>query len=77
MLPLASRFGVLPSDLCRVYKQGRSVRVDSTFYNYGKLKCIRRDTTMLFDGSDPEKPLLYYIDHQDRDYGPIGNKAVR
>ncbi|KAL4705025.1 hypothetical protein ACJJTC_009813 [Scirpophaga incertulas] len=47
-VPLVSR--MLPSDMCKIYKSGSSIRVDSTLVDFTEMKWERGDISFIFDG---------------------------
>ena len=48
-IPLLSR--ILPSDVCKIYKKGASIRLDTTLVDFNDMKWERGDVSFLFTGS--------------------------
>ncbi|KAJ8377828.1 hypothetical protein AAFF_G00251470 [Aldrovandia affinis] len=47
-VPLLSR--ILPSDACKIYKQGINIRLDTTLIDFTDMKCQRGDLSFTFRG---------------------------
>ncbi|KAI3374313.1 hypothetical protein L3Q82_006156 [Scortum barcoo] len=47
-VPLLSR--MLPSDACKIYKQGINIRLDTTLIDFTDMKCQRGDLSFIFNG---------------------------
>lgn len=47
-IPLVSR--ILPSDVCKIYKKGSNIRVDTTLVDFNDMKWERGDVSVLFRG---------------------------
>lgn len=47
-IPLVSR--ILPSDVCRIYKKGDNIRMDTTLLDFNGIKWERGDISFLFRG---------------------------
>ena len=47
-IPLVSR--ILPSDVCKIYKKGANIRVDTTLVDFNDMKWERGDVSFLFRG---------------------------
>ncbi|RWS28501.1 ankyrin repeat containing protein-like protein, partial [Leptotrombidium deliense] len=55
-VPLVSR--ILPSDVCRIYKKGCNIRLDTTLVDFSDMKWERGDISFLFRGdAKPSKSL--------------------
>lgn len=53
-IPLLSR--ILPSDICKIYKKGANIRLDTTLVDFNDMKWERGDVSFLFRGKgDPIK----------------------
>uniref|UniRef100_H3CYR9 Ankyrin repeat domain 13C n=1 Tax=Tetraodon nigroviridis TaxID=99883 RepID=H3CYR9_TETNG len=48
-VPLLSR--ILPSDACKIYKQGLNIRLDTTLTDFTDMKCQRGDLSFIFNGN--------------------------
>ncbi len=53
---------VTPSDTYKVYKRGNSIRIDLSLLGWSKLKSIRGNSSIIFNGNGAEGKLLM-IDH--------------
>ena len=53
-MPLVSR--ILPSDICKIYKRGSSIRLDTTLLDFNDMKWERGDISFVFNG--------HHIHHQ-------------
>ena len=49
-VPLLSR--LLPSDVCRIYKTGACIRLDSTLGDFTEMRWSRGDLSFIFNGED-------------------------
>jgi hypothetical protein len=47
-VPLVSR--ILPSDICKIYKKGSSIRMDTTLLDFNDMKWERGDISFVFNG---------------------------
>ena len=54
---------VAPSDTYKVYKRGSSIRIDLSLLGWSKLKSIRGNSSIIFNGSGLEEGRLMMIDH--------------
>lgn len=57
-IPLVSR--VLPSDVCKIYKKGADLRVDTTLLDFNGMKWERGSTSFLFQGKGYRSRLKKY-----------------
>ena len=48
-VPLVSR--ILPSDICKIYKKGSSIRLDTTLLDFNDMKWERGDISFVFNGN--------------------------
>ncbi|XP_068728183.1 ankyrin repeat domain-containing protein 13C-B-like [Montipora capricornis] len=60
-VPLLSR--VLPSDTCKLYKKGCSIRMDSTLVDFTDMKWQRGDLTFIFNGDARGKQAFAILDN--------------
>ncbi|EDW32279.1 GL10514 [Drosophila persimilis] len=65
-LPLVSR--ILPSDICRLYKSGASIRLDTTLVDFNDMKWERGDISFLFRGEAPPREALVLLDNEQACY---------
>ena len=49
-VPLLSR--LLPSDICKIYKSGTCIRLDSTLGDFTEMRWHRGDLSFIFNGED-------------------------
>lgn len=71
-VPLLSR--LLPSDVCRIYKSGNCIRLDSTLGDFTEMKWTQGDLSFIFNGDDSRgsKMLsLTVLDNRSRQYQRI------
>ncbi|CAH3134873.1 unnamed protein product [Porites lobata] len=61
-VPLLSR--ILPSDVCKVYKKGCSIRMDSTLVDFTDMKWQRGDLTFTFNGDAKGKQSFAVLDNE-------------
>ncbi|KAH8401106.1 hypothetical protein KR009_003114 [Drosophila setifemur] len=65
-LPLVSR--ILPSDICRLYKSGASIRLDTTLVDFNDMRWERGDISFLFRGEAPARESLVLLDNEQECY---------
>lgn len=65
-LPLVSR--ILPSDICKIYKRGCQIRLDTTLVDFSEMKWERGDISFLFRGDWAPKDSLTVLDREYRCY---------
>ncbi|XP_030376955.1 ankyrin repeat domain-containing protein 13C [Scaptodrosophila lebanonensis] len=65
-LPLVSR--ILPSDICRLYKSGASIRLDTTLVDFNDMRWERGDISFLFRGEAPPRESLVLLDNEQHCY---------
>lgn len=46
-IPLVSR--ILPSDVCKIYKKGTKLRIDSTLVDFNEMKWVRGDISVIYN----------------------------
>lgn len=57
-VPLVSR--ILPSDVCKIYKSGSSIRLDTTLVDFSDMRWERGDISFIFRGDkSPHVSVLY------------------
>ncbi|XP_056670913.1 ankyrin repeat domain-containing protein 13C isoform X4 [Monodelphis domestica] len=69
MMPLLSR--MLPSDACKIYKQGINIRLDTTLIDFTDLKCQRGDLSFIFTGDSPPSQSFVVLDNEQKVYQKI------
>uniref|UniRef100_A0A8C7GX88 Ankyrin repeat domain-containing protein 13C-like n=1 Tax=Oncorhynchus kisutch TaxID=8019 RepID=A0A8C7GX88_ONCKI len=68
-VPLLSR--ILPSDNCKIYKQGINIRLDTTLVDFTDMKCQRGDLSFIFNGDAPPAKSFYVLDNEQKVYQRI------
>lgn len=71
-VPLVSR--VLPSDVCRVYKCGADIRLDTTLIEFSDMRWERGDISFIFNGEAPSKRSLTVLDNTQKLYQFVKNE---
>lgn len=65
-MPLLSR--VLPSDICRIYKSGASIRMDTTLVDFNDMRWERGDISFIFNGDKKPGKSLTILDNKAKLY---------
>ncbi|ALC42226.1 CG5742 [Drosophila busckii] len=65
-LPLVSR--ILPSDICRLYKCGADIRLDTTLVDFNEMRWDRGNISFLFRGAAPPNESLVLLDNEQQCY---------
>uniref|UniRef100_A0A8C9S0Y1 Ankyrin repeat domain 13C n=1 Tax=Scleropages formosus TaxID=113540 RepID=A0A8C9S0Y1_SCLFO len=65
-VPLLSR--ILPSDTCKIYKQGINIRLDTTLIDFTDMKCQRGDLSFIFNGNAPPCESFVVLDNEQKVY---------
>lgn len=60
-VPLVSR--ILPSDLCKIYKSGANIRLDTTLVDFSDMRWERGDISFIFNGNAPSNKSLTVLDN--------------
>uniref|UniRef100_A0A3Q2DUF5 Ankyrin repeat domain-containing protein 13C-like n=1 Tax=Cyprinodon variegatus TaxID=28743 RepID=A0A3Q2DUF5_CYPVA len=68
-VPLLSR--MLPSDACKIYKQGNNIRLDTTLIDFNDMKCQRGDLSFIFNGEAPPSQSFVVLDNEAKVYQRI------
>uniref|UniRef100_A0A3Q2PG04 Ankyrin repeat domain-containing protein 13C-like n=1 Tax=Fundulus heteroclitus TaxID=8078 RepID=A0A3Q2PG04_FUNHE len=68
-VPLLSR--ILPSDACKIYKQGINIRLDTTLIDFNDMKCQRGDLSFIFNGDAPPAQSFVVLDNEAKVYQRI------
>ncbi|XP_061696276.1 ankyrin repeat domain-containing protein 13C-like [Syngnathoides biaculeatus] len=68
-VPLLSR--MLPSDTCKIYKQGINIRLDTTLIDFIDMKCQRGDLSFIFNGDAPPAQSFVVLDNEAKVYQRI------
>lgn len=65
-VPLVSR--ILPSDVCKIYKSGSGMRLDTTLVDFTDMKWERGDISFIFQGERPPCQSLTVLDNKAKVY---------
>ncbi|KAK6314321.1 hypothetical protein J4Q44_G00157800 [Coregonus suidteri] len=68
-VPLLSR--ILPSDVCKIYKHGINIRLDTTLINFTDMKCQRGDLSFIFKGDANPSESFVVLDNEQKVYQRI------
>uniref|UniRef100_I3JT60 Ankyrin repeat domain-containing protein 13C n=1 Tax=Oreochromis niloticus TaxID=8128 RepID=I3JT60_ORENI len=68
-VPLLSR--MLPSDACKIYKQGINIRLDTTLIDFTDMKCQRGDLSFIFNGDAAPSQSFVVLDNEAKVYQRI------
>uniref|UniRef100_A0A8C5B7Q0 Ankyrin repeat domain 13C n=1 Tax=Gadus morhua TaxID=8049 RepID=A0A8C5B7Q0_GADMO len=68
-VPLLSR--ILPSDACKIYKQGINIRLDTTLIDFSDMKCQRGDLSFIFNGDAVPSESFVVLDNEQKVYQRI------
>uniref|UniRef100_A0A3P9NV12 Ankyrin repeat domain-containing protein 13C-like n=1 Tax=Poecilia reticulata TaxID=8081 RepID=A0A3P9NV12_POERE len=68
-VPLLSR--MLPSDACKIYKQGINIRLDTTLIDFNDMKCQRGDLSFIFNGDASPSQSFVVLDNEAKVYQRI------
>ncbi|XP_068460183.1 ankyrin repeat domain-containing protein 13C-like [Clinocottus analis] len=68
-VPLLSR--MLPSDACKIYKQGLNIRLDTTLIDFTDMKCQRGDLSFIFTGEAAPSQTFVVLDNEAKVYQRI------
>uniref|UniRef100_G3P440 Ankyrin repeat domain 13C n=1 Tax=Gasterosteus aculeatus aculeatus TaxID=481459 RepID=G3P440_GASAC len=68
-VPLLSR--ILPSDACKIYKQGLNIRLDTTLIDFTDMKCQRGDLSFIFNGNAVPAESFVVLDNEQKVYQRI------
>uniref|UniRef100_A0A8C3A1Y5 Ankyrin repeat domain 13C n=1 Tax=Cyclopterus lumpus TaxID=8103 RepID=A0A8C3A1Y5_CYCLU len=68
-VPLLSR--ILPSDACKIYKQGLNIRLDTTLIDFTDMKCQRGDLSFIFNGNAVPSESFVVLDNEQKVYQRI------
>ncbi|KAL3271060.1 hypothetical protein HHI36_021560 [Cryptolaemus montrouzieri] len=60
-VPLVSR--ILPSDICKIYKSGANIRLDTTLVEFSDMRWERGDISFIFNGLAPSNESLTVLDN--------------
>lgn len=60
-VPLVSR--ILPSDICKIYKSGANIRLDTTLVDFSDMRWERGDISFMFNGNAQPNESLTVLDN--------------
>lgn len=60
-MPLVSR--ILPSDICKIYKSGANIRLDTTLVDFSDMRWERGDISFIFNGKAEPNESLTVLDN--------------
>lgn len=60
-VPLVSR--ILPSDICKIYKTGANIRLDTTLVDFSDMRWERGDISFIFNGNASPNDSLTVLDN--------------
>lgn len=61
LVPLVSR--ILPSDICKIYKCGANIRLDTTLVDFSDMRWERGDISFIFNGTAAPNESLTVLDN--------------
>lgn len=61
LVPLVSR--ILPSDICKIYKSGANIRLDTTLVDFSDMRWERGDISFIFNGDAKPNESLTVLDN--------------
>lgn len=73
-VPLVSR--LLPSDVCKIYKSGTSIRLNLTIVEFSDMKWERGDVSVIFRGDEPHYDSLTVLDNVAKVYQKMRNDTM-
>lgn len=65
-IPLASR--LLPNDICKIYKRGANIRLDSTLVDFSDMKWQRGNISYIFQCGEDGEDTITTLFHDERTY---------
>uniref|UniRef100_A0A3Q1ENQ3 Ankyrin repeat domain 13C n=1 Tax=Acanthochromis polyacanthus TaxID=80966 RepID=A0A3Q1ENQ3_9TELE len=68
---LVKAFIILPSDACKIYKQGINIRLDTTLIDFTDMKCQRGDLSFIFNGNAVPSESFVVLDNEQKVYQRI------
>ncbi|KAB7503248.1 Ankyrin repeat domain-containing protein 13C, partial [Armadillidium nasatum] len=71
-VPLVSR--MLPSDVCRIYKKGAAIRLDTTLVDFNDMRWERGDISFIFSGERKPSHSLIVLDNKLKVYQKVKNE---
>ncbi|XP_004924627.1 ankyrin repeat domain-containing protein 13C [Bombyx mori] len=68
-VPLVSR--ILPSDVCKIFKSGSKIRLDTTLVDFSDMRWERGDISFIFQGEKPPTESLTVLDNKLKVYQKV------
>ncbi|CAG9834225.1 unnamed protein product [Diabrotica balteata] len=68
-VPLVSR--ILPSDICKIYKSGANIRLDTTLVDFSDMRWERGDISFIFNGHAKPNESLTVLDNVSKVYQKV------
>ncbi|KAJ8909365.1 hypothetical protein NQ315_014196 [Exocentrus adspersus] len=68
-VPLVSR--ILPSDICKIYKSGANIRLDTTLVDFSDMRWERGDISFIFNGDAKPNESLTVLDNITKVYQKV------
>ncbi|CAG9857532.1 unnamed protein product [Phyllotreta striolata] len=68
-VPLVSR--ILPSDVCKIYKSGSNIRLDTTLVDFSDMRWERGDISFIFNGAANSSESLTVLDNISKVYQKV------
>ncbi|XP_060533609.1 ankyrin repeat domain-containing protein 13C [Cylas formicarius] len=68
-VPLVSR--ILPSDVCKIYKAGANIRLDTTLVDFSDMRWERGDISFIFNGDAKPDESLTVLDNMSKVYQKV------
>uniref|UniRef100_A0A8B9TY82 Ankyrin repeat domain-containing protein n=1 Tax=Anas zonorhyncha TaxID=75864 RepID=A0A8B9TY82_9AVES len=68
-VPLLSR--ILPSDACKIHKQGINIRLDTTLIDFTDMKCQQGNLSFIFNGDAAPSESFVVLDNEQKVYRRI------
>lgn len=68
-VPLLSK--ILPNDICKIYKSGSKIRLDSTLIDFNDMHWQRGDITFIFCGDSEKEAMITAMDNEAKCYQTV------
>lgn len=67
---------MLPSDVCRIYKKGAAIRLDTTLVDFNDMRWERGDISFIFSGEGKEAQSLIVLDNKLKVYQKVKHEVI-
>lgn len=74
LVPLVSR--ILPSDICKIYKSGANIRLDTTLVDFSDMRWERGDISFIFNGDAKPNESLTVLDNIMKVYQKVRYEVI-